>query len=361
MSVEKHTSWAKISRQLIQWTAAFIIAFAVFNGLMFLVYHPVNEMARSGGSSPGLKVSPDYGLYGFEGYAPRRIDSRGYVDPDLPVAKKPYLVVGASHAEGFHTANGRRYSDILNARCGYTDSLKFYNISHSEYFFPAIVRRLTAMREEFPDIAGVIIDIDSTAADSSQLAEAMNQLHYYEAEDSYEALYTSLSQKERLKYRAMSLLPVLRGLSLQYETFRKSRTGADLNVLREESDEEEDPEDKARRLEEYEESMDETLSFISEFPFDIVIVMHPGAVISPEGDLQTASEDTDEIFAALCERYDIPFIDMTDRFEKAYKEEHIVPFGFMNTSMGSGHMNDKAHEMIADAVYEVLDERGGLR
>ena len=350
-----------MKRQLIQWALAIIIAFTAFNALMFLIYHPVNEMPRSGGSSPGLKVYPDYGLYGFEGYAPRIIDKRGYVNPDLPLADAPYLVVGASHAEGFHTANGRRYSDLLNMRYGFTDSLKFYNISHSEYFFPDIVKRLSAMNEEFPDMQGVIIDIDTTAADSTQLEDALSQLSYSASSDSYEALSSSLSHSDRLKNRVRSLLPVARELSLQYQTYLRSRSGTDLDVLHEETDEEEDPDEKSFRLEAYENSMDKTLSFISDLPFKTIIVLHPGAVIEPDGSLHVASEDTDEIFASLCEAHGVTLIDMTGRFEQTYREDHLVPFGFMNTTPGSGHMNDAAHRMIADALCEVLAAEGGLK
>ena len=341
-----------------QWVAAALTAFAVFNGIMFLIYHPVNEITRSGGSSPGLKVYPDYGLYGLEGYAIRTVDSRGYVNPDLPLAHEPYLVVGASHAEGFHTANGRRYSDILNERFGYTDSLKFYNISHSEFFLPDIVKRLSAMKKEFPDAKGLIIDIDSTAADSSQLEDAMDQLGFDEAADSYEALYSALPAGKKAAYRIKALTPAIREMSLQYQTFMKSRSGMDLNVLRQEEDRQESSREKQDRLEAYRASMGETLEFMASTWPDTIIVLHPGAVIDEDGSLSIAKEDTDDIFEELCLEYGISVIDMTDRFERAYEEDHTVPFGFMNTTMGSGHMNDAAHRMIADAVYEMLDDRG---
>ena len=46
----------KLLKELMQWIAAFIIAAFVLNLLTFSFYHPVIEIHRNGGASPGLMI-----------------------------------------------------------------------------------------------------------------------------------------------------------------------------------------------------------------------------------------------------------------------------------------------------------------
>ena len=45
---------------------------------------------------------------------------------------------------------------------------------------------------------------------------------------------------------------------------------------------------------------------------------------------------------------------MTDRFVKEYEENHIIPYGFSNTTPGDGHINSAAHKMIAEELAKVI-------
>ena len=37
-------------------------------------------------------------------------------------------------------------------------------------------------------------------------------------------------------------------------------------------------------------------------------------------------------------------------------ENHILPHGFSNTSVGSGHLNKEGHAMVAEAIYHRIKE-----
>ena len=353
---QKKKGMKSVPKQLLQWAGALMLCAFIMNLLMFGLYHPVNELPRSGGASPGLKDYPDYGLYGFEGYARQTIDSRGYVNPDLPLEEHPWIIVGASHAEGFHTGKGRRCSDLLNKSFGYTDSLKFCNISHSEYFLTDIVERYEAIQQEFPGMAGIIIDIDDTGADPGKLREALDHPKSYDpSRDSLAALKEQASSGQRLAYGIKRLTPGLRELSLQYQSYIKSRQGEDMDRLSHEEEER----DEGAYLGQYEEVMGEALEYLAEVPFDVIIVCHPGVIINEDGTMTCGSEATDDIMERLCKESGITYIDMRDAFLESYENSHTVPFGFMNTSPATGHINDSAHRMMADALYEVIRRKAG--
>ena len=39
-----------------------------------------------------------------------------------------------------------------------------------------------------------------------------------------------------------------------------------------------------------------------------------------------------------------------------YENEAVLPYGFTNTSIGSGHLNKNGHAMIAESLYEIIKE-----
>ena len=56
----------------------------------------------------------------------------------------------------------------------------------------------------------------------------------------------------------------------------------------------------------------------------------------------------------LCEENGIYFISMTERFLNEYAKDYTIPYGFMNTSVAKGHLNENGHRMLADEVYRLI-------
>ena len=57
---------------------------------------------------------------------------------------------------------------------------------------------------------------------------------------------------------------------------------------------------------------------------------------------------------------DIVFVDTGDAFLKAYENDYSVPYGFSNTTIGNGHLNQTGHRIVAEEFYkawiEIQDE-----
>lgn len=89
----------------------------------------------------------------------------------------------------------------------------------------------------------------------------------------------------------------------------------------------------------------------------LVILYHPGTALAQDGSLElTGSEDAASQFAELCPEYGIIFLDMSERFISEYERGYILPYGFANTPVGSGHLNKYGHEMIAEELYKIVSE-----
>ena len=65
-------------------------------------------------------------------------------------------------------------------------------------------------------------------------------------------------------------------------------------------------------------------------------------------------EKEKEKFSKLCEKNGIYLLDLSDRFKEEYEKNYILPYGFSNTSVGTGHFNKYGHEMVADELYKLI-------
>ncbi len=339
-------------RNLVAWILAIVLAAGLLNCFAFCFYHPVHTFHRQGGANPDLAVPGQWGLYGLEGYGVQTIDKTGYVNADLPREADYFCVVGSSHAEGFNVPRNARFSDLLNQRFGCEQTLKFYNIADSGYYFEDIARRFPAITEEFPDAQGIIIEILSTSCTEDQLAEALDSLHFSPERDSMQAFQTDLTWKDRGIIALKNWAPFLRELTKQLETYRKNRQLSD-------NQQGSLPAGQGVSLLRYERALEPVLQGMrAGFDGPIIIVYHPTVRLLPDGSMEVDRAETDPAFAAACTRNGICFLNMENVFRQAYDAEHIVPYGFWNTTMTAGHLNQEGHRLVADVLYDCLTEMG---
>jgi hypothetical protein len=88
-----------------------------------------------------------------------------------------------------------------------------------------------------------------------------------------------------------------------------------------------------------------------------IIVYYPPTQLSKNGDISYMSDDV--LFAYFKNYFsqkNISVIDMRARFSKFYEEKNILPFGFLNSPVGSGHMNKYGHALTAEALFDEIKE-----
>ena len=94
---------------------------------------------------------------------------------------------------------------------------------------------------------------------------------------------------------------------------------------------------------------------ISHYDVKLIIAYHPSVSLNKDGTLKINGEpETVRQFSDLCEQNGIYFLDMSNRFLDEYEKKHTLPYGFMNTSVGKGHMNRYGHRMFAEEIYKLI-------
>ncbi|MBR6486870.1 MAG: hypothetical protein IKT17_09300, partial [Lachnospiraceae bacterium] len=211
-----------LTKQILGWAGAVIIALFIMNLLTFAFYSPCQELVRTGGSTTGFLLPDSKGVYGLEGYCIANIDSNGYVNRSLPRSDSYYIVAGASHTEGLFIPLKYRYSDILNDKLTDGDELKVYNIGRSGNFFSIVLQHLDGIINEFPDAEGIIIETDTLTYDTKALYDSTIQTGF-DTSETARSIVDNLSKKARFTITAKQCLPLLRELHKQYLTYEESQ------------------------------------------------------------------------------------------------------------------------------------------
>ena len=335
-------------KQISGWAAALFIAVLICDIACFAFYDPCQELSRSQGATTGFLLPNSHGVYGLEGYCIANIDENGYVNRDMARGDDYYVVAGASHTEGLFISEDKRYSDLLNDMLYDDGKLHVINIGKSGNYFSVVLQHLDGILGEFSDAKGIIIETDSLAYDTKALYDSQIQTGY-DPEETAGNIMANLSSRQKLTIGIKRAFPLLRELHKQYYTFLESKNaGGSSDIL--------DPDFWQSEYEgDFEVALDDLMKYLrSRTDKEIIILYHPAISLEADGSMKILTNHAEPYYKDICAKNDIVFVDMTDRFVKEYEENHIIPYGFSNTTPGDGHINSAAHKMIAEELARVI-------
>lgn len=267
-----------------------------------------------------------WGKTNNEGY-PNQFDYSQNSDIDI-------LIMGSSHMEAFQVAMDESTASVLgNLLPHYT----VYNIGTSGHDFLRCADNLTAAIDKYNPAKYVIIETSSLLFTTEQLTEAIQET--IPDLPSHSEGIIGLLQKN----------PFLRLLYTQLQAFNgdsDTTNNSDKAIA------------SSRGSEElYNELLEKLWNTASKSGAQLLIVYHPHLMINQDNSVSAlVDEELSTFFANICEKNNIKFLDMSDIFIKEYQEKYMLPHGFSNSSIGSGHLNKYGHEMIANALYMLIME-----
>lgn len=274
---------------------------------------------------------------GTEGFALGKTNNEGFVNSiDYTKGMEiDVLIMGSSHMEAFQVSQSESVTGRLNALL---EDKTAYNIGVSGHDFLTCCCNLEAALEEYGPSCCVVIETPSITFTSEQLNSVLSGT-LPELPDHSDGVIGFLSRN-----------PFLRLMYHQFDGFLGQ--AADDN-------EETMSNTQPQSADNNSEALNNVLSMLSESAIQretgIIIVYHPTTQINSDGSLLLPSEEKErETFANLCEKNGITFLDMTERFKYEYDVNHILPYGFSNSSVGSGHLNKYGHELIADELCNII-------
>lgn len=329
----------KFIKQAIQCIIAIVLAVCISNVFLGLYSRDTGWIDRDKASTTGIYLPNTSFLHGKEGRGYHVVDSRGYVNDTDKLADNYIIAVGASHNQGEEVPRGKRYTDLLNSWSGHTEDAYVYNVSQNAYFLPKVIKGFTALTTEFPNSSKIIIEVNATTFDIEDLQDALEQREYDETQTGQNILPT-LSTVAKIKILAKRYLPLMNDVNAQIKAIKNPKSNDDNEI----------------DLIEYEKALDDGLALIrSIYSNEIIIMYHPKLEINDDG-MSIIKEQTTDTFKKVCEKNNITFINMEDTFIKEYKNDYSVPYGFSNTSIGAGHLNEKGHYLVAKELMPYITE-----
>ena len=299
------------------------------------------------GASPSVRKPYSLLVHGTEGYSISKIDSRGYVNLDKPLADSYVLMMGSSHTQGKEVPEDKRYSALVSEQIANDGLLHAYDIACDGNTLATQIKYFDAAVKAFPNAEVITIEISDTDCSIEALEDALDQIKYDPMDSA--ARFSELSLSSRLKNIIKVYMPLATKIKRDMEAAQEAAK---------KNDEADDNEEAIIDSEGYLITFNKALGLIrSECDNPIVIVYHPDIIINSDATISLEYCETWELFKKACENNNVDVIDSGEDFLLHYEKNGEMPYGFLNTRLGSGHLNRVGHKIIADEIVEYL---GGL-
>ncbi len=311
-----------------------VLAFAILTGFCFLYYNvPVHSKTEDGASDYAWEKNKFYSR-GTEGFALGKTNNEGYMNTfDYKQGTQvDVLIMGSSHMEGYNVP-------MSNSTAGYLTEMMsddvVYNIAVSQHTFLNCADNLNAAVEKYKPSKYIII-------------EALEL--YYSDEKIQSVIDSSIQELESHSGGIIGLLQKNQYLRLMYSQLKA--------FLKNQPEEQIMTSYKPRiNYDLYNELIATLAKTAGKYGAELIVLHQNNLILNDNGNLTPSIDDVDRnTFKTVCENNGVIFVDMTDVFIENYNKTHILPHGFSNTSVESGHLNKHGHKLIADTLYELIGE-----
>lgn len=280
-----------------------------------------------------------------EGYAWITMDKYGFNNTEENAEKAmqegvDILLMGSSHMEAVEVAEDENLGYLLNERISNKNT---YNIGISGHNIYRIMDNLSDAVKTYEPKDYVIIETSAIELDEAKMLAVIKgtakKIPSYDSGIVYQ-----LQKIPAIKWIYKSLD--------EWMSQSKGALGNIMNVFAAEAEEMGIPDSYAETLDVF---LNMSVQACRETGCTPVIFYHQQADIQADGSINcNTNEAYLELFAETCEKQGILFVDMTEALIRGFEKEHILPHGFINTYVGSGHINAYGHEMVLDELMKVL-------
>jgi hypothetical protein len=275
-----------------------------------------------------------------EGFAFGKMNNEGFNNlEDYNKQPVKVLLMGSSQMEATNVAQSETTASVLNDL--FYNSKYVYNIGISGHFFLRIVNNLETAIEYYMPEEYVIIETSKTQFDQQSLEEAIQSR--MQRIPSFDSKIMFFLQR----------IPYLRLIHFQYKNYIRDYNIEDENI----TEQVVNIADTDLYSDRINQVMKKLKLLSDNYKVKIIIFYHQGILFDNDDNGYTNIDlKTFKIFKDACHDNGIYFVDMPNIFLEEYKKTHTLPYGFANTALGSGHLNKNGHRLIANALFQKINE-----
>ncbi|MBQ9833127.1 MAG: hypothetical protein IJO48_05275 [Clostridia bacterium] len=315
-----------------------VLALAVLTVFCLLYYNiPVHYTCEDGATDYSFEPNVFYSR-ATEGFSMGKINNEGYsnlydYEEGMQV---DVLLMGSSNMDAFHVDMSELTSSRLDEMLG---DERVYNIGITAHSFITCTNNLEAALEKYKPTKYVVMEATTITFPTADVENTLNGT-YAELASHTGGIVGLLQQNQYLRL-----------LYSQVQKFSNQNAAQEAPAA----------DTSAQNTVASPELLDALMAKINETAskagVEVIIFCHPDTTLDRDGNLVLGNSEEDlSIFRQACENNGIRFLDMGDRFMQEYNENYILPHGFANSSVGSGHINKYGHQMIAEELYKIMKE-----
>ena len=288
-----------------------------------------------------------------EGFTYCKFDEKGF-NNSYPAKKDSIdiLLVGSSQMEGIHVPSDQNTGYLLNQ---ILPEYYTYNIGISGMYLPQNINYIGNAYQYFSPKKYILIGTNNVCLNSSELESVYNNSY-----KTRKRLITKGGYKKVVPPVLIYTFSKIKDKARLWRSKSKDYFDKKKNINIKQTDNQ----NLISIQNQYFETLNKFFAFArSQVPNNITLVIfyYPSIKIDREGKLLLNESEKNYVngFEKACKDNNIIFVNMTQEFENLYKEKHVLPFGFVNTRPGGGHLNVYGHQVISKKLAEIIQSKEG--
>lgn len=315
---------------ILQIFVAGIISLLVLNIFVFFTGYSGIHVTSKTGATDYTWLSNMLRTNMEEGFSTFHFDKYGFNNVVSDDHDVDILLMGSSHMEAVQVQQSENTGALLNRLL---PDEKVYNIGISGHNIYTSVKNMKAAVDYYQPSKYVLLETDQVQLDDEKMDAVLD------------GKYPKIpSYSSGLFYQSQKYFPVIKTLYKKITDWRSA------DALE-------------RKSEITEKSKADVTEFLKKAAADagnpkLIIMYHPMVELNNDGTINVENEGVDA-FREACDKNGIIFVDMSEDFEAMYFKDHQLPYGFVNTAVGTGHLNKYGHEVIAQRLAETIQNLEG--
>ncbi len=337
----------KVLKYFLKLLISGILALIVLSVFCLFYFNPPMPAPQFEEYSNTKYIENRYWVAFREGFGFGKTNELGYNDAPISNPTAPRIAfIGSSHTVALQVNQKDNFvmvtERLLLSDGNAENDFECMNLGSAGQFFDSSVSNLEYLARSFDNLEYVILETPHINYSEEKFAKMLQGEYHVEPES------------EDMLYRAAQSIPFLRLMANQYQGTKESTFGV-ISIVPEGTD------SSAPDYAAYERGfrpVAEMLSSVAnEYGFKLIILHHDAPLMDSDHSVYSG-HDTGylEILEGCCKDNGIYFVDMCQAFADHYNETLQSAYGFANTTPGSGHLNKVGHSLIAQTLYETLNE-----
>lgn len=324
--------------QIFEWIIALSVAGILASG--FCVFYSSGGVLHQ---NPSGSTDYKWGDSQFigkmtEGIAFNKMDSNGFNNESIPDTID-ILVMGASHMEALQIPTGKNMASILESVTGYHT----YNIGISNHSFDICLDNFGNAVTEYSPSRYVVIHTNNLYLSDDRLESLLNGTRT-RLSSAHPEIPEAIRANPLIQYGFQQMRHKF-NIDMDQVKSKRDATVSETNVSR------------TVNSEMLDSVLDKVSETLNQSDVKLIVAYTPSIEIDSNGEIER-TDDTSitEVMRREFELHNIYFVDCMDAFEEQYKRDYTLPYGFNNSRIGYGHLNETGHRILSEVIMDEIAE-----